>query len=371
MEMMLSSLRDRLIERARRTREPISCTFEITPTCNLRCRFCYVALDPYKGPYLSTEQVCRVFDVLERAGVLFLTLTGGEIFSRRDFVEIYRYARSRGFLVTLFSNATMVSESIIDALRENPPFSIEVSVYGADAEHYEATTQIPGSFARFERGVTMLQSLGVPMSVKTPLSTITEDHIPALIAWAKTRGLPYKFDLAIDGRHDGGREPELYRIAPRRGHDLYGEIRELSGMSRDWSLPLPECGTQSGESASQLYKCVAGRTSFFIDGLGNASHCVIDREPAFPILDMPWEEIWSRIGDWVTQPLPEDAPCSGCGIRSTCGNCPARSRLATGNRFLKDTYFCDINHVDHGLEPIEHHPDYRELARRQLGACVA
>lgn len=370
MEMMLSSLRDRLVERARRMREPISCTFELTPSCNLRCRFCYVALDPYRGPYLDTAQVQRVLDVLERAGVLFLTLTGGEIFSRRDFPAIYGYARRKGFLLTLFSNATMVTERIAALLRDDPPFSIEVSVYGADAEHYEATTQIPGSFARFERGIDLLRSVGAPLCVKTPLSTLTEDHVPALIAWAKARDLPYKFDLALDGRHDGGREPELYRIAPRKGRELYGDIRALSGLPRRWTPPLPECGETHADGDQQLYKCVAGRTSFFVDGLGNASHCVIDREPAFPILEMPWEEIWARIGDWVTQPLPADAPCSGCGIRARCGNCPARSRLATGSRFLKDTYFCDVNHVDHGLEPITH-PDYRELARRELGACVA
>ena len=370
MELMLSSLRERLVASARRSRSPISCTFELTPTCNLRCHFCYVALDPYAGPYLSTAQVCRVLDVLERAGVLFLTLTGGEIFSRRDFIEIYRYAKAKGFLVSLFTNATMTSERIAEVLREDPPFSIEVSLYGADAEHYEATTQIPGSFARFERGIALLKSVGAPMLVKTPLSKITQDHAPALIEWAKRHDLPYKFDLAIDGRHNGGGSPELYRIAPRKGRELYSDIREMTGLPREWSAPLPECTETHADGSEQLYKCVAGRTSFFVDGLGMASHCVIDREPGFPILEMDWEEIWTRIGEWVTQPLPADAPCSGCTIRSTCGNCPARSRIATGNRFLKDTYFCDVNHVDHGLEPVEH-PDYRALARRELGACVA
>src|SRR5580765_3304718 len=139
MEQTLSTLRKRLFANARQERRPASCTFELTPTCNLRCHFCYVALDPYKGPYLSTEQVCRVLDVIERAGVLFLTLTGGEIFTRRDFPEIYRYAKAKGFLVTLYSNATMVTERIADVLRADPPFSIEVSIYGADAEHYEGT----------------------------------------------------------------------------------------------------------------------------------------------------------------------------------------------------------------------------------------
>ena len=136
---------------ASRDRHAVDCLFEITPTCNLRCHFCYVALDPYKGPYLSTEQTCRIIDTIERAGVLFLTFTGGEIFSRRDFPEIYRHASRSGMLVTLYTNATMMTPALADLLREVPPHAVEVSIYGADADHYEGVTGIKGSFARFDR----------------------------------------------------------------------------------------------------------------------------------------------------------------------------------------------------------------------------
>ena len=161
MEMLMSAFEQRMRAQSRRERLPMSCTFELTPTCNLRCHFCYVALDPYKGPYLSTAQVYAVLDKLEEAGVLWMTLTGGEVLSRRDFPEIYRYARRKGFLVTVFSNATMVTERIVDLFREEPPFSVEVSIYGADAAHYEGVTGIPGSFSRFERGISLLQKAGV------------------------------------------------------------------------------------------------------------------------------------------------------------------------------------------------------------------
>ena len=157
MQLSMDRFEEQLGDRARRARHPLSCLFEITPRCNLRCHFCYVALDPYQGPYLDTEQACRVLDVVERAGVLWLTLTGGEIFSRRDFPAIYEHALGKGLLVTLYTNATMVTESVAQMLAERPPFSVEVSIYGADAAHYESTTGIPGSFARFERGIARLQ----------------------------------------------------------------------------------------------------------------------------------------------------------------------------------------------------------------------
>ena len=383
MDMTMSAFQARVSRNARRERRPLTCTFEITPTCNLRCHFCYVALDPYKGPYLSTEQVGQILDTLRDAGVLWLTLTGGEIFSRRDFPEIYRHARRNGFLVTLFSNGTLVTERIAGMLAEDPPFSMEVSIYGADAEHYEGTTGIPGSFTRFERGIRLLQEAGVPLVLKTPVSKLTEDHVPALRAWCAARGLPFKVDLTLDVRHDGGQQPAVYRIEPRRMARLVDQIAAIgpAGRAEDVrqtvlpeprprsGMPLPECADVDASRAGELYTCGAGRTAFFIDGLGNASHCVIDRDPAFPMLSMPWQEIWSRMGDWVTQPLPSDAPCNGCSLRSSCGNCPARSRLATGSPYRKDHYFCDITHLEHGLEPAPRVPELHPP--RPLGACVA
>lgn len=370
MQISMSSFEERLGARARRERQPLTCLFEITPRCNLRCKFCYVALEPYQGPYLSTEQACLVLDTVERAGVLWLTLTGGEIFSRRDFREIYLHALDRGFLVTLYTNATMVTDEIARLLAERPPFSVEVSIYGADAEHYEGTTQIKGSFARFERGIEKLRNAGVSLLMKCPVSTLTADHVEALVRWCTDRSLPFKADPVLDARHDGGQQPTLYRIEPRQVVALRDELYQLRhGQPRRSGGPLPECSARDESAgADELYTCGAGRIAFFVDALGNASHCVIDREPSFPILDLPWETVWSEMGRWVTQALPADAPCSGCSLRSGCSNCPARSRLATGSPYLKDEYQCDITHAINGLPPAPRMP---AAARRPLAACTA
>lgn len=353
--------------RARRERIPLSCIFELTPTCNLRCHFCYVALDPYKGPYLSTHQAFAILDKLEQAGVMYLTLTGGEVLSRRDFPEIFRYARAKGFLVKVFTNATMVSERIADLFRKEPPFSVEVSIYGADAKHYEAVTGIPGSFAKFERGVGLLKDAGVSLLLKHTASSLTADHIPAVRRWCEERELPHKFSATIENRHDGGQEPSLYRIEPRGVSQLKDELYEARTGERR-RMPLAECNMgDSSSGTSELYQCGAGRVAVFIDAVGRASHCVLDREPSFPLLEMEWDDVWERMGAWVTQPLPATAPCSGCELRGGCSNCPARARMATGSAYFKDPYYCDITHAEYGLEPVEH-PDYRQMPR-PLGAC--
>ncbi|HVE77905.1 MAG TPA: radical SAM protein [Gemmatimonadaceae bacterium] len=339
-----STFRQELTAAALRERRPFSCTFEITPACNLRCHFCYVSIDPYRGPYLGLEQIKQVLDVLERAGVLWLTLTGGEILSRRDFAEIYTEAHSRGFLITLFTNATLVSPRIAELLRSRPPYGVEASIYGADAAHYEGTTGIPGSFARFERGIDLLRGAGVRLLLKHPISTLTVDHVSAIREWCASRRIGLKLAPELERRHDGGAEPTVYRLETRRAVALRAE---LSGGAAGDGLPMAECAIGADEpgAAARLYQCAAGRASFFIDALGQASHCVLEREPAFPILSMPWGELWEQMGTWVNQPLPSDAPCSGCDLRRGCNNCPARARLATGSSFQKDPHVCEVTHA--------------------------
>lgn len=370
MELMTrSAFGSRLDRRSRRERLPTICLFELTPTCNLRCHFCYVALDPYAGPYLSTEQVYAVLDKLEEAGVLWLALTGGEVLSRRDFDAIYRRAVAKGFLVSVFTNATMVTERVAALFRELPPSRVEVSIYGADAAHYEAVTGIPGSFARFERGVALLQDAGVNLLMKHPVSSLTEDHVGAIHEWCQARELPHQFSTTIENRHDGGAQPSLYRIKPRRVGALNTELHRARTGTDD-ALPLPECSMGGADDGiERLYRCGAGRTALFVDANGRASHCVMDREPSFPLLEMGWQEVWSAIGAWVDQPMPKDAPCSGCGLRSGCNNCPARAKMATGSPYLKDTYHCDVTHERYGLDPVQH-PDYRSFPR-PLGACAS
>lgn len=365
-EVPFSTYAGALDATARKAFAPVSCTFEITPVCNLRCHFCYVAIDPYRGPYLDTAHMQRALDVIAEAGVLFLTLTGGEIFARRDFLDIYRYARGKGFIITLFTNATMVTPEHARVLADEPPHAVEVSIYGADAEHYEGTTGIPGSFVRFERGVQLLQEAGLDPLLKHPVSTLTADHLPAIHAWCDARGLRHKFSAELERRHDGGEEPTLYRIGTRQVPVVKDDLYALrTGRKRE--LPMPECAPSPDADPRELYQCSAGRSTFFVDALGNASHCVIDREPSFPLLEMPWPELWARMNGWVTQPLAADAACGSCALRAACNNCPARARLATGSPHGRDPYHCEITHLEHGVP----WGGAAARPRRELGACVA
>ena len=98
-------------------RIPVSGSIELTYRCNLRCIHCYLDrrsnLESTIARELTTQQIIAIIDQISDAGCLFLLLTGGEPLSRNDFPEIYRHAKKRGMILTVFTNGTLITDTIL------------------------------------------------------------------------------------------------------------------------------------------------------------------------------------------------------------------------------------------------------------------
>src|SRR3977135_1746814 len=107
-----ASLQNRLSTR----RVPLNGTIEVSRRCPLTCLHCYNNLPmndrEARDRELDYDEHCRLLDELADAGCLWILYTGGEIFARRDFLDIYTYAKKKGFIITLFTNGTLVTQRI-------------------------------------------------------------------------------------------------------------------------------------------------------------------------------------------------------------------------------------------------------------------
>src|SRR5437667_5144991 len=95
-----------LHQRQAGARSPMQVSIEVTRRCPLECLHCYNNLPmgdmDAKRREMSKEEHFRLLDELAEMGTFWLLYTGGEIFARKDFLEIYTYAKKKGFLITLF-----------------------------------------------------------------------------------------------------------------------------------------------------------------------------------------------------------------------------------------------------------------------------
>ena len=84
--------------------------------CHLKCQHCYETEDTFpheKEHALSLSDYARIFDELAGLGVLVVTLSGGEVFLRRDFLDIVELARKKRFAVRIYTSGTLIDLSLI------------------------------------------------------------------------------------------------------------------------------------------------------------------------------------------------------------------------------------------------------------------
>ena len=145
-------------------RVPLSFDLELTARCNNDCRHCYINLPAgdleARQNELSLAEISDIADQAVDLGALWCLVTGGEPLLRQDFAEIYLMLKRKGLLVSVFTNACLVTEEHVALFKNYPPRDLEVTVYGITQETYERVTRRPGSYAAFRRGLDLLLEAG-------------------------------------------------------------------------------------------------------------------------------------------------------------------------------------------------------------------
>jgi radical SAM protein with 4Fe4S-binding SPASM domain len=346
--------------RARGQRLPINATLEVTHRCPLECAHCYNNLPvgdrDARARELSTDELRRVIDQLADAGALWLLFTGGEIFARADFLELYKHAKSRGFLITLFTNGTQITEAIADTLVEWPPFAVEITLYGATRETYERVTRVPGSFDRCLRGIRLLKERGVPLSIKTVALSLNHHEIGDMQRFAQDElGVAFKFDGMINARIDCSQSPLSVRLAPAELVEL-----DLADPRRaaEWAKLIAPAAEAAAPPASRtLYNCGGGTSSMAVDPEGKMRICVLSQRDGADVRAGSVEEAWQALGEVRARPVTRATKCTACRLRQVCSTCAATSDLEHGDSEAPVDYFCEVAHLRAlavGVEPPPH-----------------
>jgi radical SAM protein with 4Fe4S-binding SPASM domain len=331
-------------------RTPLQVSIEVTRRCPLECQHCYNNLpmgdQDARRREMTTEEHFRMLDELVKMGAFWLLYTGGEIFARKDFLEIYTYAKKKGFLITLFTNGTLITEKIADYLAEWPPFAIEITLYGRTKETYEALTQIPGSYERCLRGIGLLRSRGLPLKLKTVATSINKHEVSAMRQFAEEElGVEFKSDGQINPRIDCSQSPLAVRLTPEEVVAL--DMHAPKGRSEYLRLAMRDLANPPNLAQNDtVYFCGGGMNGFAINAYGEMGICVISQQETFDIRQSGLKPAWEHsLHELRMRRRKRVTKCVQCRIQSLCGMCPANGEMENGDRESPVAFLCHVAHL--------------------------
>lgn len=340
-EISYSKFSKRIHEKVIADRIPYSGVLELSFRCNHNCVHCYV-LHPPEGKELTYLEICDILDTIVSEGCLFLLITGGEPLIRSDFLDIYKYAKKKGLIITLFTNGTLITEEIANYLKEWPPNKVEITLHGITKETYEKITGIKGSFKKCMKGIHLLMERNINLNLKTMAMTLNKDEIWDIKRYVKDLGLDFRYDALIDAGLKGDKNPCKVRISPEEVVSMDMEDEEVS---KEW---IEFCENSWGPVQSgKLYNCGAGLNSFHIDPYGKMSVCTMSRYLDYDLRHGSFQDGYYRFfPEVLSQKLKDNQnKCDRCEMISLCGQCPGVAQLESGDPEKPLEYFCRTAHL--------------------------
>ena len=335
---------ERFSRKIARNRVPLSGTMDLTHRCNLSCPHCYLGQGTARtagcGSEWDTAAWTGIIDAMADHGCLFLLISGGEPLLRPDFADIYRHAKTRGLVITVFTNGTRLHDNLFDLFSQWPPHQIEISLYGASRETYARTTGHPEAFDAVMQGLDGLRRWGLRFDLKTVLTRDTLPDLDAMSAMAQGFDADFRFDPALFCDFHGGRAPIDLRVAPETAVALEFADAQIRDKWVTYYRQMKDA-----PAIDRLYPCGAGLTNFYIDPYGRMKPCLLVDGPMADLGEIPFDRAWNQIIATIRSlAAGPDFVCKTCDKRIVCGLCPAFFRLENQSAQVPAAYLCAIGH---------------------------
>jgi radical SAM protein with 4Fe4S-binding SPASM domain len=222
---------------------------------------------------------------------------------------------------------------------------VEITLYGATKETYEALTGIPGSYEKCFRGIKLLLDRKIPLKLKSVAVSINVHELGMMEEIADNLGLEFKFDAMMNPRIDCSQSPLAVRLSPAEivMLDLQdpSRVADYRRVAKDMVAPLPNEG-----ELGLVYSCGGGVNSFAIDPYGNMSICVLSHFDEYNVRDGSVREGWEKFLRGVrAKKATKITKCTRCALRSFCGSCPATAELEALDPEAPVDFLCRVAHL--------------------------
>lgn len=347
-------------------RNPVNGTFELTVRCNLHCKMCLFRHDDRENPELiakelTAEQWIDMARQAAEAGTFNLLITGGEPMLRPDFCEIWEGIYKQGFIIELYTNATLVTPKIIETLKKYPPHRLGITIYGACPETYQ---NVCGNKKAFEKMVDGCHKLLTLPSKITFRSTIIKENFSDLYAIQDFVEREFGNYIVENSRivtksvRGACTEAEKHRISPEDNLKVFcsrgiQKMQKLVGGEIDHTKMTVElCHNESEVTTDtikySLFGCDAGMSQYTITWDGKLTGCQIMNSYQIDAVKKTLKQAWDEY-PYHIKPVQLNEICRKCELLSDCESCPATRLAETGDFGGYSSYVCATTHAYHKL----------------------
>jgi radical SAM protein with 4Fe4S-binding SPASM domain len=308
---------------------------------------------------MSTEEALEAIRQMADIGLKWVTLSGGEPFTRRDLLLLVKTLSGRGILVNIITNGWLVTNDMAQELKAANVSTIAISVDGTQGVHDSIRKR--GSYDRVGRAFQILKDNKITAGAVT---TITKENINLLpqikeelirmgaSSWQVQLGLPMgnlasrkewlleseQVDDILDFCHKTNSEGRI-TIYPA---DCLGYYSHKELLTRQMAFNTPGYQLWDG--------CNAGIRGFGLLHNGEILGCTSIRNREYiegNIRDRPLRAIWEdgRSFQWRREMAKEKLTghCRICKYGSKClGGCP-NTRLTMNENIYGENQYCSYN----------------------------
>ncbi len=317
---------------------PRHAVWEVTLRCDSACHHCGSRAGHPRPRELDTGECLALAKAMADLGVREVSLIGGEVYLREDWLEIIRAIRANGMGCNMVTGGRgLTRERGLAAARAGLQ-NAGVSLDGGESAH-ERLRGARGSFRSAIEAIRNLRAADVGASVNTQINRVSAPSLPALVDTLQAEGV-YAWQVALTvpmGRAaddpDVLLQPyELLDVFPILAREVArarnGGIRISMGNNIGYFGPFEEV-LRADLPCSHSQGCGAGSFTLGIEADGTVKGCPslrTERWRAGNVRNAELAEIWERgialreLRDPGTEKLW--GFCHGCYYADTCaGGC--------------------------------------------------
>lgn len=365
------------------TYQPVTCVWELTMGCNMRCKHCGSSCDDPLPDELTTAEALDLCDQIADLGLKWVSLSGGEPTTRKDLPQIVCRLKQRGVAVNIITNGWLLDQQKAKDLKESGVSTVAISIDGTEKIH--DSIRKPGSFAHSREAYHALHEAGIKAGAVTTVSKQNIDILKDLKEELISLGVS-SWQLQIGLPMGNLKKRPDWVIDPAQMNDIINFCYDTAKEGRIKIFPADCIGYYTykeletkkicyGTDQVSIWDgCNAGLRGFGILHNGDILGCTSIRSKEYVegnIRKLSLRQIWEGESSFSwrrnMQKTQLDGLCKTCNYGSKClGGCP-NTRLTMKGSIYAENEYCAYHVEQKRLKEHYHtHTDGHALYRMAL-----